>query len=82
MIRKVDDGFIAECDVCGAGLDEDGNTGNVAVFATKGDAGIFIDDNDWGRIGDYVVCPDCVGRINRGEIEPRFVYTEGCNEGH
>lgn len=72
MIREVEDGVVVECDVCGGALDEDGNTGNVAVFATKGDAVISIEDNEWGRIGDYVVCPDCVRRIDRGEVALKF----------
>ena len=42
------------------------------MFATKGDAGIFIDDNEWGRIGDYVVCPECVRRISSGEVALTF----------
>lgn len=73
MIRKVDDGFVVECDVCGGDMGDDGLTeGDAAVFCDKGDAGIFIRDYDWDRIGDYAVCPKCVERINRGDIELFF----------
>lgn len=78
MIRKVDDGFVVECDVCGGVMDEDGRTeGDVYVFCDKGDAGTFIYYDNWDRIGDYVVCPKCVERINRGEVALRFVEAEG-----
>lgn len=77
MIRKVDDGVVVECDVCGGVMGEDGLTeGDVSVFCDKGDAGIFICDYSWDRIGDHVVCPDCVGKINRGEVELWFIDKE------
>lgn len=81
MIHKVDDGVVVECDVCGGGMAEDGRTeGDVSVFCDKGDAGIFICDYSWDRIGDYVVCPKCVERINRGEVALRFVEQEGAEK--
>ena len=81
MIHKIDDGFIVMCDVCGGLMDEDGRTdGDAAVFCDKGDAGVFICDYRWDRIGDYVVCPDCVERINRREVALMFVKQEGAKK--
>lgn len=85
MIRKGEDGFVVECDICGGGMDEDGRTdGNVSVFCYKGDAGIFICHYGWARIGDYAVCPKCFKRITRGEVALRFVEQEkaaiDCNQ--
>lgn len=78
MIRDVDDGFVVECDVCGGDMGDEGLTdGDAAVFCDKGDAGIFICDYGWDRIGDYAVCPKCIERINRGEVALRFVEAEG-----
>lgn len=76
MIRAVKqrgvEGYIVECDVCGGGMDEDGFVGTPAVFCDTFDAGVFIDDNGWGQIGNYVACPDCVAKINRGEVVLKF----------
>lgn len=77
MIHKIDDGFVVVCEVCLGGMDEDGRTeGNISVFADKNDAGVFVSDCHWDRIGDYTVCPDCVGKINRGEVELWFIDKE------
>ncbi len=81
MIRKVDDGVVVECDVCGGLMDEDGRTdGDVAIFSDKGNAGVFICYYRWDRIGDYVACPACVGKIDRGEVALRFVKQEGAEK--
>lgn len=51
-------------------MDKDVRTkGDISVFADKNDAGVFVSDCHWSRIGDYTVCPNYVKKINRGEIE-------------
>lgn len=54
-------------------MDKDGRTkGDMSVFADKNDAGVFVSDCHLSRIGDYAVCPNCVEKVNRGEIELFF----------
>ena len=73
MTREVNDGVVVECDVCGGAMDDDGCTvGDEVVFCDNGDAGIFIATDGWGQIGNYVACPDCVAKINRGEVALKF----------
>ncbi len=74
MIRDVDGGVVVECDVCGRGMDDDGHASTrAATFCDRGDAGVFIGDCQWDRVGDYAVCPECVERIVKGEVDVRFM---------
>ena len=76
MIRKfeADNSYVVECDVCGGMMDEEGYTyGDAYVFPDKGNAGVFILDYGWDRIGNYVACPCCIEKINRGEVSLRFI---------
>lgn len=81
MIRKGEDGFVVECDICGNMMDEDGRTdGDVAVFSDCCDAGVFIRDYEWGKIGNYLACPHCVEKIDFGGISVKFVKNEGAEK--